>query len=362
MAEAPPGSSVSTGRGATLQEEALADLTEELQDANSAGRTVDFARLVEKYGVDKEEVRRCLAVIRLLDDAVEFDREDIPPPRLPADYKILGEIGRGGMGVVYRALQTSLDREVAVKVLRPGELIFGEAIRRFQKEAKSLARLRHPHIVSVHDVGQAGGNVFYTMDLIDGEPLDTLIDNGKVGPARAVRLLEQVASAIAYTHAHGIIHRDLKPSNILVDRQDNAYVVDFGLARDMGLAGRVSLKLTRSGRVIGTPAYMSPEQARGDSATVGEPTDIYSLGAVLYECLVGRPPFSGASLVETLYSVIHVEPVAPRTVVPAISVDLEAICLKAISKSPSDRHESAQAFLEDLESLSKDRGGDAPGV
>ena len=260
------------------------------------------------------------------------------------------------MGVVYRAHDTSLGRDVALKVLRPGEHLFGDALARFRREAQSLARLHHRHIVTVHSIGDHEGSVYFTMDLVEGKTLADLISDGDLGTARSVKLLRQVASAIAYAHDRGIVHRDLKPHNILVDGAGDAYVVDFGLARDAaaGRPDQPTLK-TATGQLLGTPAYMSPEQARGDAARIGEPSDIYALGAVLYECLVGQPPFGHRPVVDLLQAIVREEPTAPRRLNPKVPTALETVCLHALRKDPDRRYPAAQAFGEDLERFAEGR-------
>ncbi len=332
--------------------EILARLAEELAGIIEAGETVNIDQIMTRFSVTREEVNLCLAPLRIFDEALGEDLpEAIAPPKLPEDYEILREIGSGGMGIVYRARQKSLDRDVAVKVLRPGELIFGEMIKRFEKEARTLAKLRHPNIVSIYEVGKVEGTLFFSMDLIEGQPLDVLIREGAIPFTRTVRLLRQVADAIAYTHGHGLIHRDLKPGNILVDTKDDAFVVDFGLARDAA----VKSDLTASGHLLGTPAYMSPEQARGELDKIGEATDIYALGAILYECLTGQRPFQNNVLVDLIQDVIHEDPRPPRKLRPQIPRDLETICLKAMEKKPDRRYPTMQAFLDDLQRFQEGR-------
>jgi len=338
--------------------DALCRLAEHL--AGTLAAEADAAALAAQFHVTPEDVRHCLAALAAVDNALG---EDFPVaagshgdtcaelPVLPEDYEILGEIGRGGMGIVFMARQRSLDRTVAIKVLRPAELTFGKALQRFEREAKSLAKLRHGHIVAIHEVGRSGGNLFYIMDFVDGKPLAEILRKGPMTASGAVRVLKQVASAVAYAHNHGIIHRDLKPSNILIDSRGEAFVADFGLARDAA----IQQDLTASGLLLGTPAYMSPEQARGDAALIGERTDIYALGAILYECLTGRRPFDKSSIVETIHAVIHREPSSPRYLNRRIPTDLEVICLKAMAKEPERRYGTVRAFLEDLERFEEGR-------
>ncbi|MEZ6037731.1 MAG: serine/threonine-protein kinase [Planctomycetota bacterium] len=340
------------------RDEALGRLTEELAVAIAAGDSIVLAAWAQRFAVTEADVQACLRALRLLDDGLGEEPDEGPPelpkPTLPADYELLGELGRGGMGVVYRARQRSLGREVAVKVLRPGDLVFGDALRRFRSEAQSLARLRHRHIVSVHDLGEnPDGTLWFAMDLIDGTTLaDEAAKRRRNTPAQVVRILRQVASAIAHAHAHGIVHRDLKPQNVLLDRDGNAFVCDFGLARDAAAAGARTL----TGELLGTPAYMSPEQARGDAARIGEATDVWALGALLYELLTGRGPFRGMPLHETIRAILEDDPPRPRSLDGNVPAELEAVCLKALHKRPEQRYPTALAFAEDLERFADGRG------
>ena len=296
--------------GPSAAEDALGRLADELARLLDVGEEPELAALAEAFGVSEAQAADCLRAVSLARGASGAGEAQQAPaaPTLPEDYELMGELGQGGMGIVYRARQRSLGREVAVKVLRPGEQLFGEAIRRFRREARSLARLRHANIVAVHEVGEVDGAVFYSMDLIEGGSLADRLTGEPLSPSFAVKVLKQVAGAIAYTHSKGIVHRDLKPANVLLDEEDSAFVADFGLARE--LVGRGDL--THSGAIVGTPDYMSPEQARGDVEAVGESTDVYSLGVMLYECLTGRPPFAGLGLVERIHAVVHTEPSPPR--------------------------------------------------
>jgi serine/threonine-protein kinase len=275
-------------------------------------------------------------------------------------YELLGEIGRGGMGVVYKARQKGLDRIVAVKMILASHIASPEYVSRFQEEARAAAGLRHPHIVQIHDVGQVHGQHFFAMEYIEGMSLADRIRQGPVAPEEASRLLAKVARAVDHLHQHGIVHRDLKPSNILIDAAGEPYVTDFGLAKVFASGS----DMTTTGAVLGTPSYMSPEQAAGRPSQVGPASDIYSLGAVLYELLAGRPPFREENPVETLLQVLNGEPLLPRELNPLAPRPLERICLKCLARSSEDRYPSAQALADDLEHYLRGEPLDAraPGV
>jgi predicted Ser/Thr protein kinase len=266
------------------------------------------------------------------------------PPDLPDGYQIEREIGKGGMGVVYLVHQQSLNRDVALKVLRPGEQTFGPLVKRFLGEAKHLARLRHPNIVSIHEVGDAQGEPYFTMDYIEGEPLSAAIRRGPMSPTQALSILKQVAEAVQHAHRQGIIHRDLKPSNVLIDNDGTAFVTDFGLARDVSQ----SSDLTQTGELLGTPQYMSPEQARGQSSMIGEATDIHALGLLLFEMLTGKAAFASSSPADVLVRLLNEDPPPLRSLDRRIPRDLETICQKTLQKSPAARYASVSALLEDI--------------
>lgn len=281
--------------------------------------------------------------------AVASSQSDMQPGRF-GHYELIEEIGRGGMGIVYRARQQAADRIVALKVIRRDRLdslprdTQASTIGRFRHEAQAAARLEHDNIVTVYEVGEIEGQPFFSMRLVDGQSLSEIVRQGPLENRRAAALIEPVARAVAHAHSLGILHRDLKPQNILVDRKtDRPMVADFGLAK---LAEHGD-ELTRAGEVMGTPSYMSPEQAR-DAAGVTAATDIYALGATLYCLLTGRPPFYAANAVETLRQVIHQEPAAPRQLNPSIDRDLETICLKCLEKEPGRRYPTADALADDL--------------
>ena len=264
-------------------------------------------------------------------------------PRHFARYEIIREIGRGAFGIVYRARDPQLGRDVALKVLIAAEQASESLIKRFHAEAQAAAQLRHPNIVPIHDVGIHNGKHYFTADFIEGATLEKLLKQ-RLPTTQIVKLMTEIASAIQHAHEHGIVHRDIKPGNVLIDASGRAMVTDFGLARNVEVAS----SLTRSGDVVGTPAYMSPEQAAGRVAEVEERSDVYALGVLLYEMLTGRLPFQSNSLVALLRAVIEDEPLPPRTLNPKADRDLETICLKCLEKEKARRYRTAAALVEDL--------------
>src|SRR5262249_49407235 len=256
------------------------------------------------------------------------------------DYELLGRIARGGMGVIYKARQVCLNRIVAVKMMLPGMLISEAEASRFQNEAEVIANLRHPNIVAVHEVGAHDGQRYFSMDYVEGQRLAAVVRDHPLPARTAARYVMVIAEAIHYAHQQGILHRDLKPSNVLLDKAGNPRITDFGLAKRLESDSR----LTATGAVLGTPSYMPPEQADGKSKRLGPASDVYSLGAILYELLTGHPPFPAASPLDTI-----TEPIAPRMLNPKLSRDLETICLKCLEKDPCWRYQSAQELADDLD-------------
>lgn len=276
----------------------------------------------------------------------EVSEENHQPTRVRfGRYELLDEIGRGGMGVVYRARHVELNRIVAVKMILSGYLADAEQIRRFQQEARTAAQIRHPHIISVFDYGQEEGHHYFAMDYVAGQSLQSLLETGPLPIERAVQLVATVARAVDHLHQHGIIHRDLKPSNVLLDERGQPYVSDFGLAKWL----QATDSRTLSGTVLGTPSYMAPEQAEGHTTAITPRTDVYSLGAILYALLTGRPPFVGNNPVEIVLQVLESEPPPLRELRPEVPRDLELICLKCLEKDPQQRYGSARELAEDLE-------------
>ncbi len=271
------------------------------------------------------------------------------PPGIPdqiGPYRVLDEIGRGGMGIVYRGTHEGLRRSVALKVLIAGEDASPTAIERFRREAEAVARIgHHPHIVPIYDFGQQGNLHYVAMQLIDGRSLDRLVEDGEVAPRRAAVLARKVALGLAFAHEHGIFHRDIKPANVLVGADGEPKITDFGLAKDIESGGG----LTRSGVLMGSPPYMPPEQALGEFDRVDARSDVYALGATLYHLLVGEPPFDGDAMVAVIRQVLSDPPRPPRRRNPAVERDLESICMKCLEKEPARRYPTAAAAAADLE-------------
>ncbi len=261
------------------------------------------------------------------------------------DYELLEEIARGGMGVVYKARQASLNRTVALKMILMGQLAGEADVRRFHLEAEAAAKLDHPGIVPIYEVGEHEGQHYFSMGFIDGESLAQKVARGPMRPRDAAELVRQVAESVQYAHANGVIHRDLKPANVLLDSHGRPRVTDFGLAKttseDRGL--------TATGQVMGTPSYMPPEQASGRGGEIGPAADVYSLGAILYCLVTGRPPFQASSRTDTLSHVLEREPVSPRQLNPTVPRDLETIVLKCLQKDSGRRYRSARELADDLD-------------
>jgi WD40 repeat protein len=272
-----------------------------------------------------------------------------PTPALPAServavpgYEILGELGRGGMGVVYKARQVELNRTVALKMILAGGHASPAELARFRTEARAVARLQHPNIIQIHEVGEHDGLPFFSLEYCGGGNLEKKLAGTPLSPREAASLVRILAGAMQAAHDRGVVHRDLKPVNVLLAEDGTPKITDFGLARKLDEAGQ-----TATGAVLGTPSYMAPEQA-GGSKDIGPPADIYALGAILYECLTGRPPFRAATALDTLMQVVADEPVPPSRLAPKVPRDLENICLKCLQKEPHKRYATAQALADDL--------------
>jgi tRNA A-37 threonylcarbamoyl transferase component Bud32 len=261
------------------------------------------------------------------------------------DYELLEEIARGGMGVVWKARQSNLNRDVALKMIRAGALASPDEVARFLREAEAAANLQHPNIVAIHEVGEHDGQHYFSMDLVDGRDLAALIAEGPLAPQRAARYVKTIAEAIHFAHQRGTLHRDLKPQNVLVDAADQPRITDFGLAKIM----KDDSQLTQSGVIMGSPSYMPPEQAASRHGEISPASDVYSLGAMLYELLTCRPPFCGVTAMATLREVMESEAIPPRRLKADIPPDLETICLKCLEKLPNSRYPTARALAEELD-------------
>jgi hypothetical protein len=267
----------------------------------------------------------------------------VPEHMTVPGYEILGELGRGGMGVVYQARQVGLNRVVALKMVLAGGHASEEDLARFRTEAEAIARLQHPHIVQVFDIGEHHGTPYFSQEFCPGGSLATKLSGTPLPPRQAAALVETLARAVHAAHQAGILHRDLKPANVLLTADNQPKIADFGLAKKLGEAGQ-----TATGAVMGTPSYMAPEQAGGKSKELGPAADVYALGAILYECLTGRPPFKAATPLDTLLQVMSESPVPPRRLQRTIPADLQTVCLKCLEKAPGQRYKSAEALAADL--------------
>lgn len=339
------------------RDDRLARVLETLLKEQASGRAIDFDAVGREHPDLIDEIRQLLAVGQMIDFAQQspptvahppasMPISPFPLPRTFGGYELVEEIGRGGMGVVYKAYEKALGRFVALKMILRGEHATAADLGRFDSEAKAVGGLTHSNIVPIYQVGSVGGQAFFSMKYVAGRTLAAVMADKPLHPRDAARYMIAIARAVQHAHEKGILHRDLKPSNILIDETDQPLVTDFGLAKRV--EGGESI--TGTGAIVGTPSYMAPEQAEG----VKNPTtacDVYSLGAILYELLTGRPPFLAASAVETLLLVRSEEPVRPRALNPQIDVDLEFICRKCLEKRPEHRYASAARLANDLEAF-----------
>lgn len=310
------------------------------------GEYVDRAALLAEHPHLADELREFFA------NQTRFSRVVSAPPlpqpatrlRYFGDYELLEEIAHGGMGVVYKARQTSLNRVVAVKMILAGQLANDGEVKRFQAEAEAAANLHHPGVVAVYEVGIHAGQHYFSMEYVDGPNLAQLMRDDPVPASRAAEYLREMAEVVDFAHSQGVLHRDLKPSNILIDARGRVRITDFGLAKKVAN----NSDLTITGQVLGTPSYMSPEQSLAQHHKVGPASDIYALGAIFYELITGRPPFRSETPTETMRQVQQDEPVRPHLLNPKLPRDLETICLKCLEKEPQQRYASAKALADEV--------------
>ncbi len=345
----------------------LAEALEELLAQSRGGRSPDLESVVRRYPQLEQEIRELWATMLIAEDFASFQGDlDAATltgdasgsgsaqvlPREFADFTLLEEIGRGGMGIVYRARQKSPRRIVALKMVLRGDVASREDLARFRAEAEAAAKVLHPNIVPVYEVGEHEGRPYFSMKLIEGTTLARRLADGPLPSRLAAEMLIPVCRAIADAHRRGVLHRDLKPSNILIDREGRTYVTDFGLAKRItpeNPDGSLSGSLTQSGAILGTPGYMAPEQAAGKRGEVGAVSDVYALGAILYAMLTGRPPFQAASALDTVLMVLEQEPLPPRMLNPKADTDLEMIALKCLQKPADLRYRDADLLADDLQ-------------
>jgi eukaryotic-like serine/threonine-protein kinase len=267
------------------------------------------------------------------------------------DYELLELLAQGGMGVVYKARQISLNRTVALKMIQAGVLATPAEVKRFHSEAEAIGHLDHPNIVAVHEIGEHAGQHYFSMDYVAGRTLADVVKGGPLPSGRAANYVKTIAEAVHYAHERGIIHRDLKPANVIIDEQDKPRITDFGLAKklDDSQLSTLNSQLTTTGQVLGSPNYLPPEQADPKYGAPGPASDVYALGAILYHLITGRPPFQAESLTTLLRQVIETDPVAPRSLNPSLPRDLETLCLKCLEKESHRRYATAQELVDELE-------------
>ena len=347
----------------SAEEEELALLVSNLTDRIQRGEPVDLQSVCLEYPQYAKDLQAIWGMVLVTDAVGANEAKSIGSTLFPSafgssdanawrlalpcqfgDYQLLEEVGRGGMGVVYRAEQISLHRTVAVKMILKDTLASDSERDRFFAEARATAQLQHPGIVPVYDVGEIDGRPYFAMQYIQGRTLQDLINSGGLDERQSVRIVESIARAVHFAHENGVLHRDLKPSNILIDEIGHARLTDFGLAKQTD-AGE---SLTRTGVVLGTSSYMSPEQASGKMGPISPASDVYSLGSVLYHALTGRPPFVAKSTMDMLLQVLEQDPPSPRLLNPKIDRDLEMILIRCLQKPPDLRYWSAESMADDL--------------
>ena len=344
----------------SLYEQELANLITDIGDRIAGGEEVKLEKIYQAHPEYADDIRELMGTLMVTQAAgsksseENFDEGKFASLELPYEmekYVLEEELGRGGMGIVYRAYRKSDGQPVAIKMLLRGEFASPIEKQRFETEATASMKLNHPNIVPIYEYGEHKGCAYFCMKLIEGETLTQRLVRGPLSATETARLMLDVSEAIHYAHEQGILHRDLKPSNILLDENDNPYVADFGLAKQ----ATGDPTLTRSGAILGTPAYMAPEQAAGRRGEVSSISDVYSLGAILYHMLTGRPPFQAASAVDTLLLVLEQDPVSPRVLNRRVNRDLEMITMKCLQKPQDLRYESAKSMASDFTAMLNNR-------
>ncbi len=332
----------------------ILDLLVHWEEQRQAGRRVSPEELCPDDPALAAELRQRIARREQLQGIFEMPTlgasetaASLPPLPQVAGYDILEVLGRGGMGVVYKARQQGLNRVVALKMILAGASASPQDLSRFRAEAEAVAQLAHPNIVQIYEIGEQGGCPFLALEYVGGGSLAQHLDGTPVAPQQTAETLLALARAVHHAHGRGIVHRDLKPANVLLHADGTPKIADFGLAKraDSNQAH------TLTGTILGSPSYMAPEQAAGASDRIGPATDVYALGVILYEMLTGRPPFKGATLLETIEQVREHDPVPPRFLLPKTPRDLETICLKCLEKSPQRRYASAAELAGDLKAF-----------
>jgi serine/threonine protein kinase len=329
----------------------LLELLVQWEERRAAGERVSAEELCPHDPAFQEELRRRIARREQMLAALDLPGEEpattagrpMPVPQLQG-YELQEVIGRGGMGVVYRARQLGLNRVVAVKMVLSGVNATPQELARFRSEAEAVARLAHPNIVQIYEIGEQQGCPYLALEYVPGGSLANQLDGNPVPPRRAAELMLALAEGIQHAHDMGIVHRDLKPGNVLIHTDGTPKIADFGLAK----RAEGNIANTMTGAIIGSPTYMAPEQAAGNSSEIGPATDIYALGVILYELLTGRPPFQANSVIETIQQVREQDPLSPRMLQAKIPRDLETICLKCLEKKPQNRYATAADLARDL--------------
>lgn len=359
---------------ASPSDEMLVELMDQLLEKSRSGEALDWNSVIQEHPHLEQELRQLWATATMADDLCQSTFQSIddqhrqttpndnmgnPVPGMKIPGYMIGEmIGRGGMGIVYSARQLRPDRSVAVKMILHGAHAATEELERFRVEGEIIGRLQHPNIVPLYEIGDVDGLPYFSMPFIEGTTLAERIKEGPLSSRETAELILPICRAVAEAHRHGVLHRDLKPSNILIQQDGRPFVTDFGLSKQFQRASTNSSlqngtssqdEITLSGAVVGTPSYMSPEQAIGKGGKIGPAADVYSLGAILYACLTGRAPFMGSTPVDTMLMVLEQSPVPPRMVNRSVDSDLEMIVLKCLQKPTDLRYESADRLADDLQ-------------